>query len=869
MESESSNNMAVSGIEKGKESEEMMEDDTNSQEQNSSLDIPLITDTPTNISFSDAPDNTLSHTATNPLTFDTEPDFLIPDTQNNPSITDPPTNSSFSDTLTNTSVPDAPPHLSFSTTQTSTIMSDTINTAPVSDTNSAIKSFCEVEELIEQLHSDEPFKVDEKIQPDETKSECSSPPSVKNGSVNDETLLTESSEGIGELNNRCKEVLRSYNGVRKDNKEDLGRGLEFIDRNLMNMNFRVSDTEYVIKECQLNFSRVKKGVREDYNEESGTIVITKDKVQCDDERIHKFLQEGLRSYRVRLMKELNTEREIEYVSVGSPSPSESSKTVSKPPIMETVVEPPHQAPALAPGNGKLLQVAVQELPSHLVKQIQYRSRGPNNQTALSDSDSVENPTPTINGMKTVPLKIPPSNKIAGHLFVSLQVQSNFLYYYSKEKTLDQILAATNSSPTSLASALLASETVRLGPPSNSSVHSGSSVISTSPGNKKPNSVSTPNRNSSKKDTLSLMDSPILGRTPEKKKIASRFDEYEDNNGYKNRGHVCECWCSKVIQKERVEAQPEVEETREIKTINIMVDCDDCGKTFKDGTNHKCSKKKGNRSEEKVLVCEICQRTFSRQAHLSNHMRSHKDYLKATVKCELCNRRFQKKGEFAKHKAECHPETVKEYSCDECGQLFQTQKKLTMHKRTHEAESDSEMDVRCVHCNGSYPVHYYRTRHLKECTENNPQNNNSRTNGSIEVTMRKPVAIRSGPLLHDDSDSSEDDYMEVQMLEEHCVKLNKNTGTDSEESIMLPKYKAPMTKKRRFMNLDAPSTDSEADEPPRKYSALRSRLRGTSSGEESEYIGEEEIYYMEEDEEEDEDYGRNNVDVEDMADYESA
>eukprot|EP00057_Strongylocentrotus_purpuratus_P025392 XP_011679866.1 PREDICTED: zinc finger protein 260-like isoform X2 [Strongylocentrotus purpuratus] len=82
-----------------------------------------------------------------------------------------------------------------------------------------------------------------------------------------------------------------------------------------------------------------------------------------------------------------------------------------------------------------------------------------------------------------------------------------------------------------------------------------------------------------------------------------------------------------------------------------------------------------------LQCFFCDRSFSKECHLTRHLQSHvgiKTY--DTFHCSLCKKSFLSNSDLVKHKTKCTGE--KPYACIHCTSTFAKQMDLKVHSRTH-------------------------------------------------------------------------------------------------------------------------------------------------------------------------------------------
>lgn len=116
-----------------------------------------------------------------------------------------------------------------------------------------------------------------------------------------------------------------------------------------------------------------------------------------------------------------------------------------------------------------------------------------------------------------------------------------------------------------------------------------------------------------------------------------------------------------------------------RNVPAPVLCSECGMSFKNGkvlAEHQKSHKL-----EKLYMCAVCGKGFTKRGHLSNHTRIHSGGKR---------RAFSESGE-------CAPQTRKRpFLCFECGKCFPSRSHLDRHQRVHTGEkpfSCSECDKR--------------------------------------------------------------------------------------------------------------------------------------------------------------------------------
>ena len=97
--------------------------------------------------------------------------------------------------------------------------------------------------------------------------------------------------------------------------------------------------------------------------------------------------------------------------------------------------------------------------------------------------------------------------------------------------------------------------------------------------------------------------------------------------------------------------------------------------------------------EKPFQCEACQKTFSQNTALNNHMGTHQETRERPSKrfeCDICDYKATTKCNLATHRLSHTGE--KPYPCDQCQYKAATKRDLARHRMTHIGERPFKCDV---------------------------------------------------------------------------------------------------------------------------------------------------------------------------------
>ena len=114
--------------------------------------------------------------------------------------------------------------------------------------------------------------------------------------------------------------------------------------------------------------------------------------------------------------------------------------------------------------------------------------------------------------------------------------------------------------------------------------------------------------------------------------------------------------------------------------------------------------------ERPFKCDLCDKDFTRNAHLKRHKQVNHEGVKPTspeISCEKCIAKFANKYSLKKHMKKVHD--VKQYSCDDCGKEFHKNYLLRQHKLEH---SGDVFPHKCSQCSKQFKYPFLLKRHMR-------------------------------------------------------------------------------------------------------------------------------------------------------------
>ena len=113
------------------------------------------------------------------------------------------------------------------------------------------------------------------------------------------------------------------------------------------------------------------------------------------------------------------------------------------------------------------------------------------------------------------------------------------------------------------------------------------------------------------------------------------------------------------------------------------------------------------TDTKPHSCRHCSERFMWYSQLKRHLlESHNEG--TWLVCNICQKNFSRSGDLKIHMR--YHTAVKPYVCSECPKCFCTASQLKRHQRKH---FDSE-HFGCILCNKSFCTKYYVVKHFKQC-----------------------------------------------------------------------------------------------------------------------------------------------------------
>ena len=135
-------------------------------------------------------------------------------------------------------------------------------------------------------------------------------------------------------------------------------------------------------------------------------------------------------------------------------------------------------------------------------------------------------------------------------------------------------------------------------------------------------------------------------------------------------------------------------------------CEHCQKRFT--RNDHLKNHVRTHTKERPYQCEHCQKCFTRNDHLKSHIRTHTK--EKSYQCEHCQKCFSESGNLKRH-IRTHTKE-RPYQCEYCQKCFTRNDHLKTHIRSH----TKEKPFRCEHCQKRFAQSNNLTRHVRTHTK---------------------------------------------------------------------------------------------------------------------------------------------------------
>jgi KRAB domain-containing zinc finger protein len=103
----------------------------------------------------------------------------------------------------------------------------------------------------------------------------------------------------------------------------------------------------------------------------------------------------------------------------------------------------------------------------------------------------------------------------------------------------------------------------------------------------------------------------------------------------------------------------------------------------------------NSNKPKIAFeCDVCQKTFKRNSHLKDHMKTHQ---KKDIYCDNCEQVFDSAAKLSKHITFNH----KPVQCHICSKQIESMVKLREHKRNRHSKNKASTKIVCEICGADF------------------------------------------------------------------------------------------------------------------------------------------------------------------------
>ncbi|XP_053307096.1 uncharacterized protein LOC128469301 [Spea bombifrons] len=256
-------------------------------------------------------------------------------------------------------------------------------------------------------------------------------------------------------------------------------------------------------------------------------------------------------------------------------------------------------------------------------------------------------------------------------------------------------------------------------------------------------------------------------------------------------------------------------------------CPECGKRFACASHLLVHKRV--HSGEKPFTCSECGKCFSCGSHLARHQRIHTG--EKPFSCALCGKFFTRSSSLIRHKMVHTGE--KPYSCLQCGKCFTRGTSLVRHQKLHAGEKTYS----CSECGKQFSSYSTLLRHKAMHTERKP------------ITfldpgarwLKNPCWKRPTATMNKDKNRITEKILNLTLEIIYLL-----TGED----YIILKKPDHVAKINRWVSEESRLTRSHGPSPPQprlhkkyeKIAELRNRIIHLLTGEEWEFLGEDEDLY---------------------------